>query len=142
PPQEEIVRLLAGAQKNVGVVGDEDQSIYGWRGARAGNLKRFTADFPDAKLIRLEENYRSTQTILDAAAAVVKNNSDRLGKNLQATAGAGAPLKFYEAPDSTGEADFICGEIASIVRNDPDARLAVLYRTGAQSRAFEEVLRR
>ena len=93
--QEELVRLLAGTRKNVCVVGDEDQSIYGWRGARAGNLKRFTEDFPDAKLIRLEENYRSTQTILDAAAAVVKNNTDRLGKNLQATVGAGEKAAIF-----------------------------------------------
>jgi DNA helicase-2/ATP-dependent DNA helicase PcrA len=140
--QEELVRLLAGARKNVCVVGDEDQSIYAWRGARAGNLKRFTSDFPDAKLIRLEENYRSTQTILDAAAAVVKNNSDRLGKTLQATLGAGARLKFFEAPDSAAEAEFICGQLSGLVRNEPDARIAVLYRTGAQSRSFEEVLRR
>jgi len=140
--QEELVRLLAGTRKNVCVVGDEDQSIYGWRGARAGNLKRFTEDFPQAKLIRLEENYRSTQTILDAAAAVVKNNSDRLGKTLQATLGAGARLRFYEAQDSTSEAEFICGELLSIVRGDPGAHAAVLYRTGAQSRSFEEVLRR
>ena len=140
--QEELVRLLAGTRKNVCVVGDEDQSIYAWRGARAGNLKRFTSDFPDAKLIRLEENYRSTQTILDAAAAVVKNNSDRLGKTLQATLGAGARLKFFEAPDSGAEAEFICGQLAGLVRSDPDARIAVLYRTGAQSRSFEEVLRR
>ncbi len=140
--QEELVRLLAGTRKNVCVVGDEDQSIYAWRGARAGNLKRFTADFPDARLIRLEENYRSTQTILDAAAAVVKNNSDRLGKTLQATLGAGARLRFFEAPDSAAEAEFICGELSTLVRNDPDARIAVLYRTGAQSRSFEEVLRR
>ena len=140
--QEELVRLLAGARKNVCVVGDEDQSIYGWRGARAGNLKRFTEDFPGAKIIRLEENYRSTQTILDAAAAVVKNNSDRLGKTLQATLGAGDPLRFFEAPDSMAEAEFICGEISAVVRNDSDARVAVLYRTGAQSRSFEEVLRR
>jgi DNA helicase-2/ATP-dependent DNA helicase PcrA len=140
--QEELVRLLAGTRKNVCVVGDEDQSIYAWRGARAGNLKRFTADFPDAKLIRLEENYRSTQTILDAAAAVVKNNSDRLGKNLQATLGVGARLKFFEAPDSSAEAEFICGQLSALVRNEPDARIAVLYRTGAQSRSFEEVLRR
>ena len=140
--QEELVRLLAGTRKNVCVVGDEDQSIYAWRGARAGNLKRFTADFPDAKLIRLEENYRSTQTILDAAAAVVKNNSDRLGKTLQATLGAGARLKFFEAPDSSAEAEFICGQLSALVRNEPDARIAVLYRTGAQSRSFEEVLRR
>jgi DNA helicase II / ATP-dependent DNA helicase PcrA len=140
--QEELVRLLAGARKNVCVVGDEDQSIYGWRGARAGNLKRFTEDFPGAKIIRLEENYRSTQTILDAAAAVVKNNSDRLGKNLQATLGSGDRLRFFEAPDSVAEAEFICEELSSIVRNDSDARVAVLYRTGAQSRSFEEVLRR
>jgi len=140
--QEELVRLLAGTRKNVCVVGDEDQSIYGWRGARAGNLKRFTEDFPDAKIIRLEENYRSTQTILDAAAAVVRNNSERLGKTLRATLGSGRALRFFEAHDSTGEAEFICGELSSIVRNDPDAHVAVLYRTGAQSRSFEEVLRR
>jgi DNA helicase II / ATP-dependent DNA helicase PcrA len=140
--QEELVRLLAGARKNICVVGDEDQSIYGWRGARAGNLKRFTQDFSGAKIIRLEENYRSTQTILDAAAAVVKNNSDRLGKTLQATLGSGDRLRFFEAPDSVAEAEFICQELASLIRNDSDARVAVLYRTGAQSRSFEEVLRR
>jgi DNA helicase-2/ATP-dependent DNA helicase PcrA len=141
--QEELVRLLAGPRKNVCVVGDEDQSIYGWRGARAGNLKRFTeVDFPGAKIIRLEENYRSTQKILDAAAAVVKNNSNRLGKTLQGTLGSGDLLRFFEAPDSTSEADYICGELSSIVRRDNDARLAVLYRTSAQSRSFEEVLRR
>ncbi|HYL69492.1 MAG TPA: UvrD-helicase domain-containing protein [Candidatus Limnocylindria bacterium] len=140
--QEEIVRLLAGTRKNVCVVGDEDQSIYGWRGARAGNLKRFTEDFPGAKIIRLEENYRSTQTILDAAAAVVRNNSDRLGKTLQATLGAGRPLRFFEAQDAPAEAEFISGELSTLVRNDPEARVAVLYRTGAQSRSFEEVLRR
>jgi DNA helicase II / ATP-dependent DNA helicase PcrA len=140
--QEELVRLLGGRHKNVCVVGDEDQSIYGWRGARAGNLRRFTEDFPLAKIIRLEENYRSTQTILDAAAAVVGHNSDRLGKELRATIGSGAPLRFYEAHDSTTEADFVCGEVASVLREDPDSHVAVLYRTGAQSRSFEEVLRR
>jgi DNA helicase-2/ATP-dependent DNA helicase PcrA len=140
--QEELVRLLAGERKNVCVVGDEDQSIYGWRGARAGNLKRFTQDFPGAKLIRLEENYRSTQSILDAAAAVVKNNTDRLGKTLQATLGKGDPLRYFEAPDSSTEAGFIAGELAMVLRENSDARVAVLYRTGAQSRSFEEVLRR
>jgi DNA helicase-2/ATP-dependent DNA helicase PcrA len=140
--QEELVRLLASARKNVCVVGDEDQSIYSWRGARAGNLKRFTADFAGAKIIRLEENYRSTQKILDAAAAVVRNNSDRLGKTLQATLGSGDGLRFFEAQDSYAEAEFVVGEISSVIRNDPDARVAVLYRTGAQSRSFEEVLRR
>lgn len=140
--QEELVRLLAGESKNVCVVGDEDQSIYGWRGARAGNLKRFTEDFPGAQIIRLEENYRSTQTILDAAAAVVERNSNRLGKKLEATLGAGAPLRFFEANDAPGEAEFICGELSALVRSDPSARFAVLYRTTAQSRSFEEVLRR
>jgi DNA helicase-2/ATP-dependent DNA helicase PcrA len=140
--QEELVRLLAGARKNVCVVGDEDQSIYGWRGARAGNLKRFTEDFPGAKIIRLEENYRSTQTILDAAAAVVGNNSDRLGKNLQGNIGAGKRLTFFEAQDSVSEAEFICGELSTFLRSEPDAQVAVLYRTGSQSRSFEEILRR
>ncbi|MGD0965173.1 MAG: UvrD-helicase domain-containing protein [Candidatus Acidiferrales bacterium] len=140
--QEELVRLLGGARKNVCVVGDEDQSIYGWRGARAGNLKRFTEDFPGAKIIRLEENYRSTQTILDAAAAVVGNNSNRLGKNLQGHIGVGKRLTFFEAQDSVAEAEFICGELSSFVRNEPEAQVAVLYRTGSQSRSFEEILRR
>jgi DNA helicase II / ATP-dependent DNA helicase PcrA len=140
--QEELVELLAGTRKNICVVGDEDQSIYGWRGARAGNLKRFTEHFSGARIIRLEENYRSTQTILDAAAAVVKNNSDRLGKTLQATLGAGSPLRFYEATDAVTEAEFVCGELAAFLREDPKAHVAVLYRTGAQSRGFEEVLRR
>ena len=140
--QEELVRLLAGTRQNVCVVGDEDQSIYGWRGARAGNLKRFTEDFPKAKIIRLEENYRSTQTILDAAAAVVRNNTERLGKTLRATLGSGDRLRFYEAQDSTSEAEYICGELSSFLRDDPNAHVAVLYRTGAQSRSFEEILRR
>jgi DNA helicase-2/ATP-dependent DNA helicase PcrA len=140
--QEELVRLLAGIRKNICVVGDEDQSIYGWRGARAGNLKRFTQDFPGAKTIRLEENYRSTQTILDAAAAVVGNNTDRLGKTLQGNIGAGGRVRFYEAQDSISEAEYICGEISGFLRNEPDSQVAVLYRTGSQSRSFEEILRR
>ncbi len=139
--QEELVRLLAGARKNICVVGDEDQSIYGWRGARAGNLKRFTEDFPGAKIIRLEENYRSTQTILDAAAAVVGNNTNRLGKQLVAAAGEGAKLRYYEAQDATTEAEFVCTELAEYLRQNNDAHVAVLYRTGSQSRAFEEMLR-
>jgi DNA helicase II / ATP-dependent DNA helicase PcrA len=140
--QEELVRLLAGTRKNVCVVGDEDQSIYGWRGARAGNLKRFTQDFPNAKLIRLQENYRSTQTILDAAAAVVDNNTNRLGKHLASSAGAGDKLRYFEAQDATAEAEFVGGEIAAFLRNNAGDHAAVLYRTGSQSRAFEENLRR
>jgi DNA helicase II / ATP-dependent DNA helicase PcrA len=139
--QEELVRLLAGPRRNVCVVGDEDQSIYGWRGARAGNLKRFAGDFPDAHLIRLEQNYRSTQTILNAAAAVVENNTNRLGKNLEAIHGPGDKIRFQEFQDATAEARSIGEEIASLVRRDADARVAVLYRTTAQSRLFEEILR-
>jgi DNA helicase-2/ATP-dependent DNA helicase PcrA len=140
--QDELVRLLAGAEKNVCVVGDEDQSIYGWRGARAGNLQRFTEDFPTTRIVRLEENYRSTQAILNAAAAVVAHNRNRLGKTLRATLGPGESLRYFEAQDGWAEADFVCGEISARARQDANARIAVLYRTTAQSRPFEEALRR
>ncbi len=140
--QEELVRLLAGTHKNVCVVGDEDQSIYSWRGAEAGNLQKFTEDFPGAKLIRLEENYRSTQTILDAAAAVVANNKRRLGKTLRATKESGSALRFFEAQDGSGEAEFVAAEISRLGREDSDAHFAALYRTNFQSRSLEEALRR
>ena len=140
--QEELVRLLAGKERNVCVVGDEDQSIYSWRGAVSGNFRRFLEDFPGARTIRLEENYRSTQTILDAAGAVVSNNRSRLGKNLKAALGEGELLKFYEARDASDEAEYVCGEITGILREDASATVAVLYRTSAQSRSFEESLRR
>ncbi len=140
--QEELVRLLAGTDKNICVVGDEDQSIYGWRGARAGNMKRFIEDFPGTQVIRLEKNYRSTQTILDAAAGVVSHNASRLGKTLEAVQSGGQNVRFFEAQDASAEAEFITGEISSFVRNEPDAHVAVLYRTTAQSRALEESLRR
>jgi len=140
--QEELVRLLAGKEQNVCVVGDEDQSIYGWRGARAGNMKRFTEDFPEAKIIRLEKNYRSTQTILDAAGGVVSHNRSRLGKTLEATESGGESVRFFEAQDAAAEAEFIAGEIANILRSQADVHLAVLYRTTAQSRALEEAMRR
>jgi DNA helicase II / ATP-dependent DNA helicase PcrA len=140
--QEELVRLLAGKERNVCVVGDEDQSIYSWRGAVSGNFQRFLEDFPGARTIRLEENYRSTQTILDAAGGVVSHNRLRLGKNLQATQGAGELLRFFESRDAGGEAEYVCGEISQLLREDSRATVAVLYRTAAQSRAFEETLRR
>ncbi|HLW81001.1 MAG TPA: UvrD-helicase domain-containing protein [Candidatus Acidoferrales bacterium] len=140
--QEELVRLLAGKERNVCIVGDEDQSIYSWRGAESGNFQRFLRDFPGARTIRLEENYRSTQVILDAAGGVVSHNRSRLGKQLKATLGAGALLKYYEARDALDEADYICGEVARLLRGDPRLTLAVLYRTAAQSRSFEETLRR
>ena len=140
--QDELIRLLASEHKNVCVVGDEDQSIYSWRGADAGNLQRFLKDFPGAKTIRLEENYRSTQTILDAAGAVVARNKNRLGKNLRATLSAGEALRFFEAQDANGEAEFIAAEASRLSRNDSEARLAVLYRTNFQSRSLEESFRR
>lgn len=140
--QEEIVRLLAGKERNVCVVGDEDQSIYSWRGAVSGNFQRFLQDFPGAQTIRLEENYRSTQVILDAAGGVVSHNRTRLGKDLRATLGSGALLTYYEARDASDEAEHIVGKIADLLRQDSDATLAVLYRTAAQSRPFEETLRR
>ncbi|HKF51178.1 MAG TPA: 3'-5' exonuclease, partial [Candidatus Acidoferrales bacterium] len=140
--QEELVRLLAGKERNVCVVGDEDQSIYSWRGAVSGNFQRFLQDFPGAQTIRLEENYRSTQVILDAAGGVVSHNRTRLGKDLRATLGSGALLTYYEARDASDEAEYIAGKISELLREDSDLTLAVLYRTAAQSRPFEETLRR
>lgn len=140
--QYELVHLLAGERKNLCVVGDEDQSIYRWRGADVGNILRFTEAFPDAKVIRLEENYRSTQNILDAAGAVVEKNKRRIGKTLRATRGGGRNLRFFEARDAAGEAEFVAGELFNLLRNDLGCHVAVLYRTNFQSRAFEEALRR
>jgi DNA helicase-2/ATP-dependent DNA helicase PcrA len=140
--QAELIRLLANNRHNVCVVGDEDQSIYSWRGAQPGNLRRFTEDFPGTKIVRLEENYRSTQTILDAAAAVVACNANRLGKTLSATQGAGTKLRFFEARDSVDEAAFVTSEIPRLLREDSSCNFAILYRTTAQSRSFEEAMRR
>jgi DNA helicase-2/ATP-dependent DNA helicase PcrA len=140
--QDELVRLLAGERKNVCVVGDEDQSIYSWRGARAGNLQKVLEDFPKAQVIRLEENYRSTQTILDAAAAVVEHNRKRLGKTLRATLGSGERLHFFEEQDAFREADFVTAEIQRRSCENQDSRFAVFYRTNFQSRAMEEALKR
>ncbi len=140
--QYELLRLLAGKRRNLCVVGDEDQSIYGWRGADVGHILRFAEDFPGTKVIRLEQNYRSTQKILNAAGGVVAHNARRLGKTLAATRGEGCNLKFYEARDATAEADYVTAEILQLRRRDPGARLAVLYRTNFQSRALEESFRR
>jgi DNA helicase-2/ATP-dependent DNA helicase PcrA len=100
--QYEILRLLAGRNGNLCVVGDEDQSIYSWRGADVGHILRFEKDFPGARLVRLEKNYRSKQQILDAAGAVVAHNQMRIGKTLEATRGAGPPVRFYEAQGGGG----------------------------------------
>jgi DNA helicase-2/ATP-dependent DNA helicase PcrA len=140
--QYELVRLLAGKDTCVCVVGDEDQSIYSWRGADPGILRRFLEDFPGAKVVRVQTNYRSTQTILDAAAAVVARNTGRMGKTLSATRQGDSLVRFYEAADATAEAAFVVDEIRRLLRGEPEAHLAVLYRTNFQSRPFEEACRR
>jgi DNA helicase II / ATP-dependent DNA helicase PcrA len=140
--QYELMRLLTGAKRNVCVVGDEDQSIYRWRGADVSILMSFSRDFPNAKVIKLERNYRSTQNILDAAGAVVANNPDRLGKSLSAENGGGANLKYFEGRDANAEAEFVAGELTRILDDDSSQTCAVEYRTNFQSRAFEEVFRR
>ncbi|HEY1422733.1 MAG TPA: UvrD-helicase domain-containing protein [Candidatus Acidoferrum sp.] len=140
--QYDLLRLLVGPHQNICVVGDEDQSIYRWRGADVSILLSFSRDFPSAKVIRLERNYRSTQNILDAAGAVVKNNPDRLGKTLRAEKPAGANLRYFEARDARAEAEFVAGELQTLLDDDSDQTCAVEYRTNFQSRAFEEAFRR
>ena len=145
-PQYELMRLLAGSRHNVCAVGDEDQSIYSWRGADIRNILEFEQDFPEAKIIRLEQNYRSTQNILQAASSVVANNVKRKGKNLWTSRQGGAKIGYYEAPDGENEALFVADRVAAYVREAADqgdtARVAVLYRTNSQSRLFEEAMRR
>src|SRR5271154_3664361 len=145
-PQYELMRMLAGDRHNVCAVGDEDQSIYSWRGADIRNILEFEKDFPEAKIIRLEQNYRSTQNILQAASAVVANNLKRKGKNLWTSRQGGTKLGYYEAPDGENEALFAADYIAKYLREAVDqgenARAAVLYRTNSQSRLYEEAMRR
>ncbi len=140
--QYELMRLLSQDHENVAVVGDEDQSIYGWRGADIRNILDFEKDYPNAKTIKLERNYRSTKTILDAAGAVVANNQARIGKWLETENDAGSPIGFYEAADGESEAIFIADTVEKVLRQDPASRVAVLYRTNFQSRQIEEALRR
>jgi DNA helicase-2/ATP-dependent DNA helicase PcrA len=145
-PQYELMRLLAGTRHNICAVGDEDQSIYSWRGADIRNILEFEKDFPEAKIVRLEQNYRSTQNILKAASAVVANNLKRKGKNLWTSRQGGTRLGYYEAPDGENEALFAADYIAKYLREAVDqgenVRAAVLYRTNSQSRLFEEAMRR
>jgi DNA helicase II / ATP-dependent DNA helicase PcrA len=145
-PQYELMRLLAGEGHNVCAVGDEDQSIYSWRGADIRNILEFERDFPEAKIVRLEQNYRSTQNILEAASVVVANNVRRKGKNLWTSRQGGSKIGYYEAPDGENEALFAADTISKYVRaageNGETARAAVLYRTNSQSRLFEEAMRR
>jgi DNA helicase-2/ATP-dependent DNA helicase PcrA len=145
-PQYELMKLLAGDHHNVCVVGDEDQSIYSWRGADIRNILEFEKDFPEVKTIRLEQNYRSTQVILEAASAVVARNAQRKGKNLWTEREGGSNIGYYEAPDGENEALFIADYIQKYLRKagegDQPPRVAVLYRTNSQSRLVEEALRR
>ena len=149
-PQYELMKLLAGEAKNVCAVGDEDQSIYSWRGADIRNILEFEKDFPNARIVRLEQNYRSTQIILEAAGAVVQNNLKRKGKKLWTARQGGSLIGYYEAPDGENEALFIADRIQKFLREagsgDGERRgadhCAVLYRTNSQSRLVEEALRR
>jgi DNA helicase-2/ATP-dependent DNA helicase PcrA len=145
-PQYELMRLLASSHHNICAVGDEDQSIYSWRGADIRNILEFEKDFPEAKIIRLEQNYRSTQNILQAASAVVANNLKRKGKNLWTSRQGGTKIGYYEAPDGENEAlfaaDYISKYLREAVEQGENARAAVLYRTNSQSRLYEEAMRR
>src|ERR1700736_2046009 len=145
-PQYELMRMLAGERHNVCAVGDEDQSIYSWRGADIRNILEFELDFPEAKIIRLEQNYRSTQNILQAASAVVANNIRRKGKNLWTPRQGGTKIGYYEAPDGENEALFAADHVAKYLREatgrGETPRAAVLYRTNSQSRLSEEAMRR
>ena len=146
-PQYELMRMLAGSEHDVCAVGDEDQSIYSWRGADIRNILEFEQDFPDARIIRLEQNYRSTQNILQAASAVVSHNVRRKGKNLWTERLGGAKIGYYEAPDGENEAlfaaDYVAKYLAQAGADGGHApRAAVLYRTNSQSRLLEEAMRR
>jgi DNA helicase II / ATP-dependent DNA helicase PcrA len=140
--QYELMRLLSEEQGNVCVVGDEDQSIYSWRGADIRNILDFERDFPGARTIRLEQNYRSTKNILAAAGAVVENNKARKGKKLWTETEAGQKLGLYGGFDAENEALFIADTIEKHLASYPDDHVAVLYRTNFQSRQIEEALRR
>ena len=143
--QYQLIKLLGGAHGEVCVVGDDDQSIYGWRGADIRNILDFTKDFPAAAVVRLEQNYRSTPPILALANAVISVNTGRMGKTLRATHTGGEPVTIQRALDERDEADFVVGEVMTRRAAPGGAALsdmAVLYRTNAQSRTLEEALRR
>src|SRR5947209_4612520 len=137
-----LIRFLTEKQQNICVVGDESQSIYRWRGADISNILNFEQHYPSAKVVRLEQNYRSTQNILDAAGAVIKYNTERKDKTLWTPNPAGERIRYYQAFDAEAEARFVALKIEEHRRADSDIRAAVLYRTNAQSRVFEEALRR
>ena len=139
--QYRLVNILAAAHRNLCVVGDDDQSVYSWRGADIKNILDFERDYPEAKVVKLEQNYRSTQTILDAANAVVANNASRKPKELWTAGPPGERIRVFTASDEYAEARFVVSEIERLI--DAGARpadVSVFYRTNAQSRALEDVL--
>jgi DNA helicase-2/ATP-dependent DNA helicase PcrA len=139
--QFRLVSVLSERHRNIAVVGDQDQSIYAFRGADIRNIAEFEHDFPNARVIALEQNYRSTQTILDAANAVIAHNTDRKPKNLWSELGSGDPLRVVETEDEHAEARFVAAEIARAVdEGSSTSEVAVFYRMNAQSRVLEDVL--
>ena len=138
-----IVRMLGEERRNIFVVGDDDQSIYGWRGAEVRNILDFPKDFPGTRIIKLEKNYRSTKSIISAASQVISLNKERWGKNLKAERGEGDPVYIYPASDEHDEARFVAEEIGRLLKKGYRfGDIAVLYRVNAQSRVFEEVFLR
>ena len=139
--QYQWLKLLAGAENCMFAVGDDDQSIYGFRGARVGNMRDFEKDFNVQNIVKLEENYRSHSNILDAANAIIAHNNNRLGKNLWTSAGAGEPVRVYDAYNDTDEAQFIVDEIKMLHCEGMSlGDMAMLYRSNAQSRILEQAL--
>lgn len=138
--QYQLVKLLAGEHRQVTVVGDDDQSVYSWRGADIRNILSFEDDFPDAKVIKLEQNYRSTTTILNVANHLVAHNRGRKPKNLWSDLGAGDPVVVTESRDEHEEARSVCGEVVSLLRERPGSDIAIFYRVNAQSRVLEDML--
>jgi len=140
--QYRIVKRLAAGHGNICVVGDDDQSIYGWRGADIRNILDFERDFPGAEVVRLEENYRSTPSILEVANEVISNNRDRKEKRLRTSRPVGEPVRVMRLPDERAESSWVVGEIQAAREGRGPEDHVVLYRTNAQSRPFEEALRR
>ena len=141
-PQYMLIRRLSDTYRNLCVVGDPDQSIYKWRGADLKNILDFEHDFPEATIVKLERNYRSTQVILDAASAVISQNRNRKEKRLWTDQTGGAHIVYFRGGDELEEADFITRTARGGLADDPDAMVAILYRTNAQSRAIEDALMR
>jgi DNA helicase II / ATP-dependent DNA helicase PcrA len=141
-PQYLLIQHLASRHRNLAVVGDPDQSIYKWRGADLKNILDFERDFPEARIVKLERNYRSTQVILDAASAVIAQNRNRKEKRLYTERKGGARILLYRAGDDLDEAEYIARSARTALHDDVENTVAILYRTNAQSRTLEDALRR